>query len=200
MRQPMLAQRPLLLVQFRAARGALTNWEGGLAVREMNGNHVYCADAPWFDAQQTVRTGLLALTRSDLTAIATRGHSTAIAQLFGLVMDGAILTEHLFRGLKRPLFTDGDRQADCRKLIYARKPAFDCCWVGSPLGGAVHRVNPPAGCVFVVQVSPNIRHREVYPDVDGWIDYWTWVEEDQALQGAPTDWFGRYEAKLWSKS
>jgi hypothetical protein len=168
---------------------------------KINGEHLYCADAPWVDLESgACRAGRLGMLKSDLSAIAKRGQSTAIAQMFGLVLPGTILAAHLFRGLKRPLFTDGNMKADADKLIYSRKPSFDCVWSGTPHDGVISRVDPPQGCVLAVFVSPNMRHRESYPQIDGWINYWTWIDEDQALPEAPIEWIGRYDKRLWTRS
>ena len=171
-----------------------------MTIKEFNDQSFYCAEVLFLDPGSVVpREGLLALLVSDLHAIAKRGHSTAIAQLFGLALPGTILSRHVFQGLKRPLYTDGNINADAEKLIYTRKPAFDCIWSGGPQDGLIKRTAPPSGCVFAVYVSPNIKHKQSFPDVDGWINYCTWIEEDQALSEAPTDWVGRYTRKLWTR-
>lgn len=172
-------------------------------VRELRcGSTVFCVDAPVFDDISNPgepRTGTLGLLVSDLGTVAKRGQSVAIAQFYGLVLPGTILTRHVFAGLCRPMFTDGNDKADKANLVYTRKPAFDYVWSGTPTDGGLEQLDPPAGAVFALFVSPNIKHKEAIPEIDGWINYWTWVGEDQGLAEAPVDWVGRYDEKLWTR-
>src|SRR5438105_1774880 len=69
--------------------------------------------------------GHVALLSSDLRAHAERGHSTVIAQFYGLFENGLMDTKHVFQGLQRPLRTDGNNSADAEKFVFVRKPAFD---------------------------------------------------------------------------
>jgi hypothetical protein len=171
-----------------------------LTYKKLNGEYIYCAEVLVVDeGAAEPRESLFGLLKSDLEVIAKRGHSTVIAELFGMVLPNTIMTRHIFRGLKRPLFTDGDKNADRKKLIYTRKPADDCLWLGGAQGGTVHRVPAPPGGVFAVYASPNDRHKDSYPGIDGWINYWTWLDEDAALPEAPVDWPSRYTQKIWTR-
>ena len=163
---------------------------------------MYCVEAFFIDeGEKTPRQGLFGLLSSDFRIRANRGLSISIAQFYGLVIPGTILTKHIFRGLKRPMFTDGDQQADKSRLAYSRKPAFDCAWNGDPQNGNVEQVDAPQSAVFVVYASVNTgKHKNDYPDIDGWINHWTWVEEDSALEEAPLDWPTRFEKKLFTRS
>jgi hypothetical protein len=109
-----------------------------------------------------------------------------------------ILTRHIFEGLERPLHCDGSQTGDSTKLVYTRKPTRDVEWSGGKHGGPIERA-APKGCVFGVIVSPNARHREQYPPIDGWINHWAWADEDTGLPEAPIDWVDRYTAKLWTR-
>lgn len=165
-----------------------------------NGSHVYLADAKWFD-QRTgdttdVKFGMLA---KELRVYGRRGLATSITQFYMLVAPGLILARHIFKGLVRPLYCDGSPNADKDKLIYARKPSSDYVWVGGR-GGAPARRESPAGKVFAIIISPNIRHRSLYPSVRGWIDRWNWADEDDALAEAPENWLDRYDEKLWTRN
>lgn len=163
------------------------------------GEFAYCADAFVFDGT-TPRDGQLALLCKDLQAYGARGEATSIAQFYGLVLPGLILARHVFVGLRRPLLTDGDKDADKAMLVYTRKPAYDYVWVGGPHDGHIEQMAVPAGKVFVVIARPNhTKHTETYPDIDGWINAWCWVDEDAMLGEAPTDWVDRYDDKLWSR-
>ncbi|WP_291996725.1 hypothetical protein [Candidatus Accumulibacter sp. ACC012] len=169
------------------------------------GIHAHCFEAYVFHDTAgkrlaTPKVGNLALLVTDLRAIASRGQSTAIAQFYGLLCGGMILTKHVFVGLQRPLLTDGNNGADAEKLVYTRKPECDYLWAGTKHDGDYERIGAPPSSVFTVLVSPNVKHRADFPDVDGWINYWTWVEEDSFLPEAPVDWVDRYEARLWTRT
>ena len=167
--------------------------------------YAHCFDAYVFhDAAgkrlSAPKLGTLALLVTDLRAFANRGQSTAIAQFYGLLELGLIQAKHVFVGLQRPLLTDGDNAADAEKLAYVRKPPFDYLWVGSKFAGNLTEVDAPAKAVFAVLVTPNVKHRTDFPSVDGWINHWTWIDEDPVLPEAPVGWVDRYEAKLWTRN
>lgn len=170
------------------------------------GVFAHCFDAFVFHDHEgrrlsSLKAGTLALLVSDLRAFALRGQATAIAQFYGLLDRGSLmLTKHVFAGLQRPLLTDGNHGADAEKLVYSRKPSFDYLWSGSKHNGNVQQVDAPSSAVFTVLVSPNVKHRTDYPTVDGWINYWTWVDEDPVLPEAPVGWVDRYDSKLWTRT
>jgi hypothetical protein len=128
-----------------------------------------------------------------------RGQNTSVAQLQSLLLPGLPLTRHVFEGLRRPLLCDGARDGDRKKLIYSRKPALDVIVEGSPAHGlrTIQR-QPPDSRVFCVIVSPNDHHRDEFPDVDGWLDHWSWVKEDVGLPEAPQNWIDRYDRKVFT--
>ncbi len=142
--------------------------------------------------------GKLALLVTDLRKVTERGQKVPIAQFFNLLPDTLARPTHVFRGLQRPLRTDEDGSADEGMLVYSRKPAFDWIWGGRDEEEGPQRMPAPDSCVFAVTIRPNIRHREKFPDVDGWINHWTWIGEDSVLPEAPLDWADRYAAKHWS--
>lgn len=142
--------------------------------------------------------GILGLLCEDLRAWAKRGDSTEIAQFYKLVLPGTILARHVFRGLDRPLLADGDCDADKKKLIYSRKPAYDYVWSGGPQGAPL-QLDAPIGKVFVVYVTPNVKHKDLYPEIAGWIDRWVWIDEDAGLPEATEGWVDRYEEKFWTR-
>lgn len=165
---------------------------------------VHCIDAPIChgpkgEILEDANVGTLGLLVTDLRQHASRGHSTAIAQFYGLLNSGLILTQHIFRGLQRPLLTAGDNGADKNKLIYSRKPSFDYRWSGTGTTGSLEQIEAPKSAVFVVFVSPNTRHRERFPSIDGWINHWTWIDEDDVLPQAPVGWVDRFEDKVWTR-
>lgn len=172
-----------------------------MSFRTFNGKSVWCAEhVPWVDGDaKSFRLGTLGVLKSDLSAVASRGQATAIAQLYGLVLPGLRLTEHVFRGLARPLFTDGSPNGDAGKLVYSRVPAFDCLWNGGKFDGRLENVPPPTGAVFAVFVSPNVRHQDEFPAIDGWINHWAWIDEDKGLRGAPVGWVDRFDKRIWTR-
>ena len=164
----------------------------------------HCFDAPVaHDADGEIapvpKTGTLALPVTDLRAMAERGHTAAIAQFYGLLQNKMHLTEHVFRGLERKLYSDGNMNGSASKLVYTRKAAYDWVWVGSKTDGRPMQIAAPAACVFAVFVSPNVRHRSDYPNVDGWINHWTWIDEDIAKPGAPENWSERFTKQVWTR-
>lgn len=172
-------------------------------LRRIGGEWCYCVEAFVFheafvSTSDTPRVGLLALLCRDFQSFGKRGEATAIVQFYKLVIPGTILTRHVFKGLERPLLSDGNMCADEQKLVYTRKPAYDYEWTGGPQGRAIQRDALP-GKVFSVIQTPNLRHREQFPEVDGWIETWGWVDEDQGLPEAPKGWVDRYKSKLWSR-
>lgn len=135
---------------------------------------------------------------SELQKYGKRGQATSIAQFYKLVVPGLILSRHIFVGLKRPLFCDNSMEGDEEKLIYTRKPVSDYEWVGGRTGKPIER-SAPLSCVFAVIISPNIRHKETFPNIHGWIERWNWLEEDSGLPEAPIDWVDRYEKKIFTR-
>lgn len=127
-----------------------------------------------------------------------RGQATAVAQFYKLVIPGLILTRHIFGGLERPLFCDEQMNGDTNKYVFSIKPAWDFIWQGGPTGRPV-QVNAPDNAVFVVIISKNHRHKENFPEVDGWIERWNWVEESTGLLEAPAGWVDRYNEKIWTR-
>jgi hypothetical protein len=142
---------------------------------------------------------LLAILNTDVETLKARGENTALAQLQSILLPGLLLTRHVFEGLRRPLLCDGSRDGDQKKLIYSRKPAIDIVVEGSVSSGLRMVQRRPPDCrVFSAIVSPNDRHRDEFPAVDGWLDHWSWVEEDFGLPEAPQNWIDRYDRKAFT--
>lgn len=142
-----------------------------------------------------VRFGIL---ESTLKEYGRRGQKTVMAQFLRIVIDELSSPMHCFRGLERDLYCDGDLEADERKLVYSMKPKNDAIWTGKRTDGEVRMLLPPSNTVFVIIVSPNIKHQDKYPEVYAWINRWNWVGEDPSLPGAPKNWVDRYTEKLYS--
>lgn len=125
-----------------------------------------------------------------------RVRPTVIAQYYGIVQDGLVISAHLFQGLQRPLSHGGDLHADEAVLIYSWRPQFDYEWVGNPYDGSEYRREPPPGRVFVVLVRQEPSNEF---NVMGSIEQWNWIREDGELNGAPIDWRERYKTLVWSR-
>lgn len=171
--------------------------------KKIKGKHVYLVDAKWVTVpatndptKSTVVDAKFGLLASDLKKVADRGLSTPIAQFYELVGSGLILTRHIFKGLDRRLFCDGNANADKDKLIYTRRPSTDYEWERA---GTLRRLGCPPGKVFAVIVSPNEKHLADYPIIQGWIEHWNWVHEDRGLLEAPEGWLDRYDTRLWTR-
>lgn len=167
-------------------------------IKTKSGKYLFVADGWVCTASGKVEEGRFGLLTDSLKEYGARGQATAIAQFYGLVVPGLILTEHIFEGLDRPLYCDKDKKGDEDKLVHTRKPAWDYEWPSGCDGSHV-KVLAPADSVFVVVVSPNKNHKNGFPEIDGWIERWNWVTEDSGLPGAPIGWIDRYKKKLWTR-
>ncbi len=160
-----------------------------------NGKYAYSIEANWIESKggrkAEVKLGLL---ESDLReTYAKLGRRAAIIEFYKIVCPHLIMTEHIFKGLSRHLDTDGDHHADRIKRVYTWRPnqyyEYD--------GKNVIQKDVPKGYVFQVFVSPNLnKHKEEWPEFEGWIERWCWVKEDEGLQGAPINWLDRYDEYL----
>ncbi len=134
---------------------------------------------------------------SDLKLYWNRGQGTAIAQFYNLVMPGIILANHIFEGLERPLYCDDNEHGDQNKRIYTWRPVHDFEYDSRRKKQIV--ISAPRGKVFAVIVTPNTRHADDYPNIKAWIDRWNWVDEDEELNDAPSNWVDRYNRKIWTR-
>ena len=145
------------------------------------------------DQEETIRFGVQYDT---VKSVVREKLSTVVAQYYGIVQEGLQNASHLFRGLKRPLFHEGDSEADGSVLIYSWRPKVDYVWAGSPYNGTPRPKSQVPGRVFVVLVR---KTDQAEYNVVGNIEHWNWVEEDSKLENAPVDWPDRYIEKLWSR-
>ena len=139
-----------------------------------------------------VQFGLLA---ADLKKHGQRGQGTVIVQLYNIVIPGLICARHIFEGLERRLYCDENKDGDLDKLVYSWRPSWDYECINQQ---GVKRP-PPDGKIFAVIVTPNIRHKDEYPEITGWINRWNWVDEDPALKEAPLNWVDRYNKREWTR-
>lgn len=161
----------------------------------IDGELIYLIDGLAFEDNQQ-KTATYGLLQSDLGKYAKRGQTYAIAQFYSLVGIGLICTRHIFLGLNRPLYDNDNPDADKVKFIHCRKPLWDCKWGGD---NQIVNIPAPVGKVFVTIISKNVNHRERFPMVYGWVDWWNWVQEDEGLAEAPVNWVDRYDLKIYSR-
>ena len=151
---------------------------------DKNGEVAYLIDG-WSvdnpDNPEVVQFGIL---KTDIMKHYDRGQNSALAQFDSIVTPGLIIVHHIFRGLKRPLFTDDRMDGDTQKLVHTWRPGqADFDWPDR--FGRPRRLPAVKNCVFVVLITKNDRHYEKWPEVYGWIDRWNWVFEDPRLQEHP---------------
>jgi hypothetical protein len=173
---------------------------GPVKIISSGGEKVCEIAAPIFNAG-TTRIGRLGFLQNDLIPILDRGEKDGFASFCGNVCGGMIMTRHIFRGLTRPLLTDDNTKADQKIHVYTWKPAVDWIWEGDKYAGKLVDVPPQAeGLVFAVIVSPNEKHKANFPEFDGWVSGWNWVDEDKGLKEAPQGWVDRFQEKLWTRA
>jgi hypothetical protein len=161
------------------------------------GSSVLVAEGPLV----TGGTGVFALMQSDLRRRIEGNHTWILGELYGLVGKGLTNTCHIFEGLKRPMLVNGNGTADKGKLVYVWKPKFDYRFCGQKFGddSSLEHVAAPTGSVFAVLISPNLMKND-YPKVHGWIEHWTWIDEDPTALGKPIDYETRYDTCIWTKN
>ena len=165
------------------------------------GGYVYVAEAPIWDRSNPtlIRNDhlVLGITKETLTTIASRGLSTPIGQLYGVVAPGLIHALHLFRGLKRGMMIGNNRDAAASRLIASWAQPRDARLVGTGQDPKLKYLDAPPNRVFVVTISMN-EMLEGFPQIYGWIDHWTWVGADPDETGAPIEWKARYDERIWT--
>jgi len=154
-------------------------------------------EGPLFDNGDS-KQGRFWIATSEIGKCCDRGQTTLVAQFYKLVIPGLILTRHIFEGLDRPLFCDSQMDGDKSKYVFSRKPAWDYIWEGEATGQPIQRTAPDKS-VFVVIISKNDKHKDKFPEVDGWIERWNWVKESEGLKEAPARWVDRYTEKIWTR-
>lgn len=167
-------------------------------IKTKDGVSYFEIEGPLFD-QGGSQQGRFWIATNEIGKYCDRGQTTLVAQFYKLVVPGLILTRHIFGGLDRPLFCDNKMNGDESKYVFSRKPAWDWIWEGGSLGEPAQKQAPDKS-VFVVIISKNDRHKDRFPDVDGWIERWNWVKESEGLKEAPARWVDRYAEKIWTRS
>jgi len=126
---------------------------------------------------------------------------TEISQYWGIIKPGLITAEHIFQGLERGLYYKGNMEADQDVFIYTWKPPLDFVWQGNRISGKPVGRDPSKDKVFAVLVclydSPV--DTELFGQIRGSIEHWSWLKESDQLPSAPFNWEKRYGRKVWSK-
>jgi hypothetical protein len=175
--------------------------ENPIEIIKENGEIVYLVDG-WAvddDPNPNPRVVKFGLLKQDLKKYIDRSMMSSFAQFDQLIVNGLIMTRHIFQGLNRPLYDDQSLSADKNKLIHTWRPSWDYEWRGGR-SGASHRLRAPENSVFVAIISKNTKHLDKFPSVYGWIDWWNWLQEDGFLPEAPLNWFNRYDKKLYTRN
>ncbi|WP_223478394.1 hypothetical protein [Oricola indica] len=162
------------------------------------GGNIWAAEAPdWTNSEREVLK--IGITGEAIEARASaRGQTWQVGQMYGVVGTGMIFTQHVFRGLKRDMFVGDDRKADRSKYAVSWAAPNDVRFAEDAQGGYLEYYPAPEGCIFVVYISIN-RMLVEFPDIFGWAEHWTWVDEDPGKSGAPVEWADRYEELVWSR-
>ncbi len=127
---------------------------------------------------------------------------TLAGQYYGIVKPGLITAVHIFRGVRRDLYLDGNMRADKDTYVYRWKPRWDFEWTEDPTHGTIRGLEPVPDTVFTVLVRLHdepIRVEHLEGNADGSIEHGAWVREDSGLSEGPDGWQSRYDAKIWSK-
>jgi hypothetical protein len=76
------------------------------------------ADAPNWTSDNEKEIYKIGVFHQHLKPRVERGFRHMLGQMYGVVGRGLIMTEHVFRGLKRGMLVAGDEQADIKKLAF----------------------------------------------------------------------------------
>jgi len=165
-----------------------------MAFLEQKGGTVFTAKAcDWRDPDKAV---VLGMPMSQLNRRSERGLRWMLGQLYGIIEPDLIRPEHIYIGLNRAMYVNGDAEADATKLVYCLKPEFDFTLVGDKFSPTLqHRSTPEGGPVFAVIISPN-EDLTNFPDIAGWIEHWSWVDSCPNDVSKPVDHDTRYRDKL----
>ena len=164
------------------------------------GGRVWVAEAPvWGDGTVTPERSLLVgIPIQSIIARGSRGQRWLIGQMYGVVGTGLIMTEHLFKGLRRMMMTDNSHDAAREMYAASWKAPRDAYLAGEEHAAYLEYQNAPPGKVFVVYISSNSMLRD-FPEIWGWAEHWAWIAEDPNESGAPVDWESRYDQRIWSQ-
>lgn len=160
----------------------------------------YATDCANFLSKPNVDCLRVAITNKKLLLRLGRGQRVQLGQLYGVIGPGAILASSAHRGLNRGMMVGEDDKAHLEKYALILNAKNDAKLVGDVFDPAnFERVAAPANTVFCVYLSLN-KMTEEYPEIDCWIEHWTWIGTDTEDTLLPVDWKNRYdEACFWKR-
>ncbi|MDD9715822.1 hypothetical protein PVW48_03655 [Dinoroseobacter sp. PD6] len=158
----------------------------------------YWTSAPDFAGLGKDRVTIAASTGS-LQNRVSRGVRTQLGQFYGVIATGAINAVAAHKGLKRSMLVGDDQDAHEEKYVLVLNPPHDACLVGDRFEPRTSKIDPPPQQVFVIYLTPN-KKRADFPDVDYWIEHWTWVDADATDPRQPFGFQERYdEPCVWER-
>lgn len=164
-----------------------------MAILEQKGGTVFTAEAlDWEDMESPV---LMAIPMSQIQKRADRGLRHILGLLYGNIEPGLIMAKHVYKGLNRAMYVNGNSNADTTKYAYCWTPNADYYLGGNRFSPELVKKNAPVGRVFVAIISPN-EDLTNFPDVRGWIEHWSWVDSCPNDATRPIDHENRYEDKV----
>lgn len=156
----------------------------------------YETDAPnWLSAPER-QSFRIAITADALKRRIGRSLRWQLGQLYGIVGPGAINARFVYKGLKRRMYVSENHDADGDKLALTWRPANDFRFDGNPFSGEPVSYPAPENSLFVVYLSPNEMCDE-FPNIDGWIEHWAWIDADPQDPARPVQWAERYDCCVW---
>ena len=129
-----------------------------------------------------------------------RGQRTQLGQLYGVIGTGAILATSAHKGLNRGMMVGDDGDAHLEKFALILCPQHDAMLADERFDPAsIERFSAPENTVFCIYLSVN-KMLDEYPEVDCWIEHWTWVGADASNSSMPVDYQNRYDEHcFWKK-
>jgi hypothetical protein len=127
-----------------------------------------------------------------------RGQTVKITHLAKIVEPALPTCMVMFQGLNRPCKADEDMDGDQKKRILVLNATHDYHWPGirrfEGIDG-IEELATPVGKVYFAIVSPNSK-KNLFPQVDYWLEHWGWVEADPSDASLPIDYAKRYATRL----
>ncbi len=164
-----------------------------MVMKKQTGGEVFTVEALDWDNQEG--SILLGIYWPQVQARANRGLRYSLGQLYGIVEPGAIIANHIYKGLNRAMYINGDSKADKTKIVYCLSPSRDYKLSGDKFSPTLKELDCPENCVFVIIVSPN-EELTNFPDIKGWIEHWSWVDACPNDPTAPVENDTRYAKEI----
>ncbi|MGZ3519242.1 MAG: hypothetical protein ACXVAM_19090 [Vulcanimicrobiaceae bacterium] len=137
--------------------------------------------------------GDVALRYLDYERLLNAGRTWSALAFRMIVGPRLCIAQHCFKGLNRSVGSDPKGE---NFWIYSFNVPYNVIYDQGTQ--KVKVIDPPPGSVFMVIVEPTSDEVLSTIAVYGWISSWSWVLEDQVVQGAPVNPDTRFGRKLWS--